>query len=116
MTDPKPKHPHMIVKALNATPLSQHLASLLRQEKVELWANKLIVLHLLEWALENLAADQYWAQAVDQSASMAAASDPEAVYQNLVSPHLEEAATLREAGLAILSEVVDLIPPGSSPA
>jgi hypothetical protein len=77
---------------------------------------KLVLVQLLEWALENLAADAGWAAAVDAAVGLAAASDPEAVYQNLASQRLEAATTLREAGLATLSVVADLVLPGTQPA
>ena len=114
MTDQTQTSHQTTVTRLNETPLSQHLASLMKQ--VELWPEKLLILHLLEWALENLAADPHWSQAVDAAAVLVSESDPEALYQNLASPQLESATTLEQAGLAILSNVVDLIPENSVPA
>lgn len=116
MTDLQQPSRQTVVTELNETPLSQTLADLLKTAKVDLWPNKLVIVHLLEWALENQAADPSWSEAASAAVNLAAQEDPEALYENLESSRLDEATTLEQAGLAIISSVLDLIPAGTSPA
>lgn len=112
MTDLLQERPLTSVQELNQTPLSQSLKKMLTSP-VE---DRLYLSQVLEWATGNLAADAGWAAAVEAAVVLAEANDPEALYETLSSQRLEQATTMRQAGLAILSSVADLVRPGTQPA
>lgn len=100
------------VKELNATPLSRHVTSLLKAERVSpLEGLRLGTLQL--WALENLPANQSWAETVAGLLAERELADPAELYATLAEaePGILAATTLQEAGEALLALVVDLYPP-----
>lgn len=103
--------PSTTVPELNQTEISQLAIKALEQGQVEIWPPVLALVQLLEWALDNLAKDRDWADRVRDAVVLAAEDDPQATYNNLARARLEPGQTLEQAGVAMLSMAVDLIPP-----
>ena len=104
------------VVELNETPQSSNVIRLLIEAK-QPPLQGLALVRLLEWAAEkDLANDPAWMQAVLDATQQAEQEDPQATYWNLETPKLETARTLEAAAMLVLSQVVDLVPPGTQPA
>lgn len=101
MNDLPQDSPLAILNDLNATQLSQHLASPMREEEISPNPDSQFVGQVVYWATENLAGDPALAQAVDNAVGLAQVNDPRATYVNLANcfEPLGQAQTLREAGL-----------------
>ena len=117
MTDPSPTYLSRIT-ALNQTPEGELATAYLRgtdPQYLEM-GKRLATAGLLAWALDNLAADPVWAEAVRQTAALAEVDDPEALQAALTPAALTQTRTRTEAGTRLLQVMVDRIRPGSSPA
>lgn len=109
MTERKPYYQQASVTRLNATPLSQHLASLLRQEGVSPEDHHLTLVDLLLWMVEHHYPNQLQGELEVGAVSMAAHDDPEAVYQNLVDDRMLQATTLDEAAQVMVASLTELL-------
>lgn len=116
MSDPPSMSRSATVIELNQTPIGEAVTRLLAQEKVSVPPYRLALAVALEWALENLPVAPVWARAVDQAVGLAEANDPEDLHEALSHHALLNAPTLKEAGLLLLSVVVDMIPADTQPA
>lgn len=105
----------MDLATLNRHPTARKASLLLQDSGMEL-TDRLHLAALLQWATANLAADPAWAAAVDRAAVLAEANEPAALQRTLARPQLMQAQTLEQAGLLLLTWVVDLIPPQTQPA
>lgn len=116
MTDQQPTF-HSRITALNQTPEGELAKAYLQGTDPQyLQGPRLATAGLLEWALDNLAANPVWAEAVRQALHLAEDDDPEAL-QAAIRPHqLLQTRTRTEAGRLMLAKVVDLVPPGTQPA
>jgi len=107
---PPHSHPARVTR-LNATPLSRHLASLLRQEGVSPQPHLLVPVELVYWMAEHHYANQTRGEMEAGAVGGAAQNDPEATYQNLTDDaRLMQATTLDEAAqvmAAILTQLLD---------
>lgn len=103
------------VSTLNQTPEGLAAKAFLAGAGLTL-QDRLATAVLLEWAVDNLAADRGWAKAVRQAVDLAEGSDPEALHQAILPTGFLEAKTRTDAGRLMLQRVVDLIPPGTQPA
>ena len=100
------KSHQMVVAELNATPLSQHLASLMKAQRVIPAPESLILVQLMEWSVKNHYQDITLGEMEYGSVVGAMEDDPEATYNNLADdPRYMEATTLDEAA-AVLSSVL----------
>ena len=109
MTDLPQVFQEATVKRLNATPLSQNVAMLLKQNKVPVSSRTPVVIELMEWAAANKYADPTRAEEELGIVVRAALRDPEAVYENLTSPAMETAQTLEDAAGFLLANLADAI-------
>lgn len=103
------------IRSLNETPLSRRLRKMLLSAKAEVSPDSLVLVSLLQWALEKMAADPAWAEAVREAALLAEHDNPETVYEALATPQLEKALSLNQAGEAVLSSAADAVNPGINP-
>lgn len=99
----------------NATPLSQHVLTLFQKAQVQPLPG-LLLASLAWWAKDNLDVPAPWAQALEQALALAEDRDPAAAYAAMETPAILDAETLKEAGLALLRRLVDLIPADTQPA
>jgi hypothetical protein len=100
-------HHASVVRCLNATTLSQHIAALLRQAKAPL-DSPLVLLNLMAWAVDNHYSAPPRGEMEYGALAMAAQADPEAVYEALADPRLEQATTLTQASGVLVSRIADL--------
>jgi hypothetical protein len=109
---------HSRITALNQTPEGEMARLYLRGTDPQYLeaGQRLATAGLLAWALDNLAADPAWAEAVRQAAAQAEVAEPERMQAAIVPKDLLQTRTRTEAGRLMLQLAADLIPPGSSPA
>jgi hypothetical protein len=93
---------------LNATPLSQNVAALLQAAKAPM-DNPLVLVNLLQWAVENHYSAPSQGEMELGAAVRAARDDPEAVYEALADPRLETATSLEQAAAVLVSRMSDLM-------
>jgi hypothetical protein len=100
-----------MIRSLNQLPTSVAILDLFQQAKVKP-APGLAIVALLDWAMAELVADEAreWAQEWEGAAARVEMSDPQALKWNLTVPEIEQATTLREAGLMLLRTLADLAP------
>lgn len=117
MTDPQPSFLSTITD-LNETSEGELATAYLQGTDPQYLqaGQRLATAGLLEWALDNLAANPGWAEAVRQAAHLAEDDDPEALQAAIVPTGFLQTQTRSEAGTLMLRWVVDLIPPGTNPA
>lgn len=95
------------LKALNSTPLSQHLASLMTEAGVPILADHLVATSLALWATEELTKPQ-WARAANEAVMLLEMDDPEALQDAITDESILDAATMEEAGRMMLRLIADL--------
>lgn len=117
MTDPQPNF-HSRITALNQTPAGELATAYLRGTDPQYlqMGQRLAMAGLLEWALDKLAADPVWAEAVRQAVHLAEDDDPEALQAAILPAALMQTRTRTDAGRLMLQQVADLVKPGTQPA
>jgi hypothetical protein len=99
------------VENLNSTSLSKNVMRLFREAK-QTPEPGLLVVSLLLWAKDNpKGRDPAWLQDVADAAAQAEAENPQATYENLASPALEQAVSLDGAVSLTLRMARDFIAP-----
>ena len=110
MEDPTFAEKSRSVKASNATPLSQTVIGLMKQEKVDHVADRLALAETLEWSL-NKEENRAWADVALESLATSETQNPQGLYDNLAGADFRRAKTLADYGGAMISLTLDLIPP-----
>ena len=103
---------HKTATALNATPLSQHVLALFKQEK-QSPEDGMALVALLVWAQENMQdkLDYHWMELVTGNVAQLEASDPQGLYETLEdSGPILDAETLEEAAMCLLRNLADYFP------
>lgn len=111
MTAPLPPSPSTPTQRLNATPLSQHVLSLMQRRKATPPPG-LILLGLVLWAKESLPLSPEWAERLHGLAARVEQTDPEALYETLAEAEaaMLDAPTLEAVAMAMLRPLADRLP------
>ena len=109
MTDHNPKSLQTTVTALNATMLSQHLASLMRKEGVTPAPESLILSELMQWSAQHHYLNPIVGEMEAGAVAGAANEHPEETYNNLADNRMLEATTLDEAAAVLSSVLTELL-------
>ena len=103
-----------VIRALNSTLLSQHVARLMRREKA-IQEAPLILVSLLVWAAEHTYADWYLGEYEVGEAIRATAVDPQALYDKLVDDRMMDSSSLKDAAAVLASRMSDVLDDRSLP-
>lgn len=104
------KSHQMVVAELNATPLSQHLANLMKAQRVTPAPGNLILVELMQWSVQNHYQNKTQGEMEYGTVVEAMEDDPEATYNNLADdPRYMQATTLDEAASVLSSVLTELL-------
>jgi hypothetical protein len=104
-----------VIRALNSTLLSQHVALLMKNEKA-IQDAPLILVSLLVWAAEHTYADYSLGEYEVGEAIRATEVDPQALYDNLADDRMMNSQSLEDAAEVLASRMSDLLDDRSLPA
>jgi hypothetical protein len=105
---PSPSTP---AQSLNSTSLSKHVRTLFERAN-QTPAPGLILVALIQWLKDNPGGrDPAWVEAVLDAAVAGEAESPEALYQNLSDPSMEQAESLEEAAAILMGLAREFVTP-----